>query len=101
VTEEQIDALRKKRWAEGEKHYRPDGGPFVGDPMREYVEEQLDALNYLDVQMVRARLANDGQQAEVLMVLAFLSRRALAMVQIATSEVIGSEVRDSKLVKAN
>jgi hypothetical protein len=98
VTDAQIETFRKKRWAKGEKHYRPEGGPFVGDPMVEYVDEQLDALNYLDVAFVRAKLANDEKQMQVLNALAYLSRQALYLIEVATSEIV---TRDSKLVLPN
>jgi len=40
-----FDAV-EKRWEKGRATYRPDGGPFKGDPLLEEYEELLDAINY-------------------------------------------------------
>ena len=99
MTDAQIDRLRREKW----KKFREQSGmteedPFVGEPMKEYVEEQLDALNYLDVEFVRATLANDQAKVQVLNALTFLSRQALYMIEMSTSRI---EQRDSQIVRPN
>lgn len=99
MTDEQIDRLRREKWARFRtKAGMADDAPFVGEPMNEYVEEQLDALNYLDVERVRAELACDAGKLKVLDALVFLSRQALRLIEIETSPIAQ---RDSKLVLPN
>lgn len=39
---------RRERYERGAAKIRPDGGPFVGDPLPEAEQELLDFGNYLD-----------------------------------------------------
>lgn len=105
MTDAQIDRLRREKWVKFRTNAgMDDDAPFRGDPMREYVEEQLDALNYLDVAFTRAKLANDTDQMKVLSILAACSRQALYLITVASSPIIGPNEdiqRDSKVIAPN
>lgn len=40
--------LKRERWESGRREHRTNGGGFVGDPLREALEEAVDGLNYCD-----------------------------------------------------
>ena len=99
MTDAQIDRLRREKWARFRKaNDMADDAPFVGEPMKEYVEEQLDALNYLDVERVRAEISCDAAKLQVLEMLAYLSRQALYLIEASPSPIVQ---RDSKLLLPN
>jgi hypothetical protein len=59
-----IDEARKQRWNEGRARF--GFGAFVGDPVKEFDEELLDALNYLDEIRSRRIVTGTGPNLEEL-----------------------------------